>query len=98
MQIAAFFPSFIYIQNFETFEVLGVRNMVFYLVDNPLTFTLKVAVLDLKYIKRVTSSERSEIRVFLNIAMFVVKLTDSILENKSVNEIFLYNQCPDTGF
>ena len=56
--------NFILFINIITFELLGVCHMIFYLVDNPLTFTLKVAVLDLKYIGRLTSSERSEIRVF----------------------------------
>ena len=60
--------------------------MVFNIVYNLLTLTLKLSVLDLTYIRRLTSLETLEIGVFiyLNIAMFVVKLTDLILENKLV--------------
>ena len=63
------------------------------LVDNPLNFTLKVSVMDLIYIIRLTYLERSELGVFIfiNIAMFVVKLTDLIPENKAVNRRFLRN-------
>ena len=63
------------------------------LEDNPITFVLKVSVLDLTYIRRHTYLERSELCVFifLNISMFVVNLADLIMENKSVNGIFLRN-------
>ena len=63
------------------------------LVDNPLTSTIKFSARNLTYIRRLTSLERLELGViiFLNIAMFVVKLTDLIPENKSVNGRFLRN-------
>ena len=63
------------------------------LVDNPLTFPINVSAKYLKYIRRLTSLERWELGViiFLNIAMFVVNLTDLIPENKSVNGRFLRN-------
>ena len=50
--------------------------------------------------RRLTSLEILElgIFIFLNIAMFVVKITDLIPENKSVNGRFLQNECPDDGF
>ena len=58
----------------------------FNIVDNPFTFTLKVSARYLTYIRRLTSLETSELGsfIFLNIAMFVVKLTDLIPENKLV--------------
>ena len=61
------------------------------LVDNPLTMTSIFSARYLTYIRRLTSLERLELGViiFLNIAMFVVKLTDLIPENKSVNGRFL---------
>ena len=67
--------------------------MVFYLVDNPLNFILKVSVMGLTYIRRLTSLEISKLGafIFLNIAMFVVKLTGSIPENNSANGRFLRN-------
>ena len=63
------------------------------LVDNLLNFTFKFSDRYLAYIRRLTSLERLELGViiFLNIAMFVVKLTDLIPENKSVNGRFLQN-------
>ena len=36
--------------------------------------------------------------ILLNIAVFVVKLTDLVPENKLSNGRFLWNQCPDAGF
>ena len=62
-------------------------------IDNPLTSTIKFSARYLTYIRRLTSLERLELGViiFLNIAMFVVKLTDLITENKSVNGRFLRN-------
>ena len=36
--------------------------------------------------------------IFINIAMFVVKLTDLIPENKLVNGKYLQNCCPDDEF
>ena len=62
-------------------------------VDNPLTFPKNVSAKYLTYIRRLTSLERWELGViiFLNIAMFVVKLTDFIPENKLVNGRFLQN-------
>ena len=62
-------------------------------VDNPLTSTLNVSARYLTYIRRLTCLERLELGViiFLNIAMFVVKLTDLIPENKSINGRFLQN-------
>ena len=63
------------------------------LVDNPLTSTIIFFARYLTYIRRLTSLERWELGViiFLNIAMFVVKLTDLSPENKSVNGRFLEN-------
>ena len=63
------------------------------LVDNPLTFTYNFSARYLTYIRRLTSLERLELGViiFLNIAMFVVKLTNLIPENKLVNGRFLQN-------
>ena len=63
------------------------------LVDNPLTFTLKLSARYLTYIRRLTYLEILELGVFifLNIAMFLVKLTDLIPENKSVNRGFFQN-------
>ena len=63
------------------------------LVDNPLTSTIKFSAINLTYIRILTSLERLELGViiFLNIAMFVVKLTDLITENKSANGRFLRN-------
>ena len=45
------------------------------------------------YIRRLKYMEISELGVFIfpNIAMFVVKLTDLIMENKSVNGRLLQN-------
>ena len=47
----------------------------------------------------VTYLERFDLGVFilLNIAVFVVKLTDLVPENKLSNGRFLWNQCPDAG-
>ena len=61
-----------------TFEVMVVNNMVLYIVDKPLTFTLKSPDNYLNYIRRLTYWEILELGVFdfLNIAMFVVKKTD----------------------
>ena len=61
------------------------------LVDNPLTSTIKFSARNLTYIRRLTYLERLELGViiFLNIAMFEVKLTDLIPENKLVNGIFI---------
>ena len=72
----------------------------FNIVYNPLIFTLKVSVLDLTCIRRLVSLERSEpdAFIFLNVDMFVVKLTDLIPENKLSNRIFLWNLCPDADF
>ena len=63
------------------------------LVDNPLTFTFNFFARYLTYIRRLTTLEILELGViiFLNISMFVVKLTDLITENKSVNGRFLRN-------
>ena len=63
------------------------------LVDNPLTFTLKISSRKMTYIRRLTYLERLELGViiFPNIAMFVVNLTDLIPENKTVNGRFLRN-------
>ena len=63
------------------------------LVDNPLIFTFKFSARYLTYIRRLTSLERLELGVIisLNIAMFVVKLTNLIPENKLVNGRFLQN-------
>ena len=36
--------------------------------------------------------------IFLNIAMFVVKLSDLIPNNKSFNRRFLQNECSDAGY
>ena len=90
-QIDGSFLNFILFINITTFEVLGVDHMVFYLVDNALTFTLKVSFWYLPYIRRITSLERLEpvVFIFLNIAVFVVKLTNLIPENKSVKGRFL---------
>ena len=62
------------------------------LVDNPLTFAIKFSARYLTYIRRLTYLERLEpwVFIFLNIAMFVVKLTDLIPENTSVNGRFLW--------
>ena len=64
-----------------------------HLVDNPLTSNIKFSAINLTYIRRLTSLERLELGViiFLNIAMCVVKLTDLIPENQSVNGRFLQN-------
>ena len=66
---------------------------IFNRLDNPLTFTLKVSVMDISYITIITYLERLErgVFIFLNITMFVVKLTDLIPENKSVNGRFIWN-------
>ena len=63
------------------------------LVDNPLKFTFKISARSLTYIRRHTSLEILDLGVImlLNIAMFVVKLTDLITENKLVNRRFLRN-------
>ena len=63
------------------------------LVDNPLTSTIKFSARYLTYIRGLTSLERLELGVIilLNVALFVVKLTDLIPENKSVNGRFLQN-------
>ena len=62
-----------------------------YIVDNPLTSTIKCFARYLTYIRRLTSLERWELGViiFLNIGMFVVNRTDLIPENQSVNGRFL---------
>ena len=61
------------------------------LVDNPLTSTIKFSARYLTYIRILSSFKILELGViiFLNLAMFVVKLTDLIPENKSVNGRFL---------
>ena len=63
------------------------------ILDNLLDFILKASVMYLKYIRRLRSLEILELGVFifLNIFMFVVKLTDLIPENKSVNRRYLQN-------
>ena len=63
------------------------------LVDNPLTSTIKFFARNMTYIRRLKYMEISELGVFIfpNIAMFVVKLTDLIPGNKSVNGRFLRN-------
>ena len=63
------------------------------LVDNPLTFTFKFSAVYTTYIRRLAYLERLDLGViiFINISMFVVKLTDLIPENKSVNGRFLQN-------
>ena len=62
------------------------------LVYNFFTLDLKLSVLDMTYIRSLISLERSEIVVlFFYPSMYVVKLTDLILENKSVNGRFLRN-------
>ena len=49
-----------------------------YIIDNPLNLNFKVSVSNMTYIRRLISLAALEIGVliFLNIAMFVVKLTD----------------------
>ena len=63
------------------------------LVNIPLTFNSKFSARYLTYIRRLASLERLELGViiFLNVAMFVVKFTDLILENKLVNGRFIHN-------
>ena len=93
-EIDASFPNLIVFIDTITFEVCGVaHNDYLNIVDDPLTFILKVSVLDLTYIKRPTYLEILEIGVsiFLNIAMFVDKLTDLIPEDKLVITRFLWN-------
>ena len=60
---------------------MGSYPFFFNLLVKLLTLTLKVSVLYLTYIRRLTYLERSDLGVFifLNVAMFVVKLTDLIL-------------------
>ena len=78
----------------------GAQNGFLKKIDNPHTLILKSLVLDLTYNRRLTFLEILELGVFivLNIAMFMVKLTDIIPDNKSINGRFLQNQCPDDGF
>ena len=77
-----------------TFEVCGVaQNDYLNFVDDPLTFILKASVMDLTYIRSLLYLEILELGVFifLNIAMFVDKLTGLIPEDKLVNERSFWN-------
>ena len=70
------------------------------LVDNPLTFTIKFSARYLTYIRRLTYLERLELGViiFLNIAMFVVKITDLIPKIHRSTGDFSRNNAPMMGF
>ena len=64
--------------------------MVLNILNNPLNFTIKVSVWDLTYIRRIKYLARLEfgVFIFLNKAMFVVKLNDLIPEEKWSTESF----------
>ena len=77
-QIAGFFPKFLSFINTITFEVCGVRNLVYlFLYINPLYRQQNLEKCITIYIRRLISLERLEPDLFFVslIAMFVVKET-----------------------
>ena len=83
-EIDCSFPSLILFIDTITFEVCGVtQNGYLNILYDPLTFILKASVLDLTYIRILLYLEILELGVFifLDIDMFVVKLTDLIPED-----------------